>query len=190
MAINKFNSKNGYSIADPPVDLIDNTGNYTTTNGIISCYNFGHYGSFSDSTTQTITTANTEQAITFNTTEYSNGVSIGSPTSKVIVSNSGIYNFQFSAQLIHTAGGLEDITIWARINGTDVPRSSTDFTLQGNNSKLVMALNFILSLNSNDYFELIMSATDNDVSLWSSGTRTSPTRPALPSIILTVTQIN
>jgi hypothetical protein len=36
MAINKFNSKDGYSISDPPVDLIDNTGNYTTTTGSIS----------------------------------------------------------------------------------------------------------------------------------------------------------
>lgn len=190
MAINKFNSKFGYSIADPPVDLIDNAGNYTTTNGIISCYNFGHYGSFSDSTTQTITTANTAQSITFNTTEYSNGVYIGSPSSRIYIQKSGIYNFQFSAQLIHTAGGNEDITVWARINGVDIARSSTDFTIQGNNGKVVMALNFILSVNANDYFELIMSGTDTDISLWSSGTRVSPTRPALPSIILTVTQIN
>lgn len=36
MAINKFNSKAGYSIADPPVDLIDNAGNYTTVTGSIT----------------------------------------------------------------------------------------------------------------------------------------------------------
>jgi hypothetical protein len=36
MAINKFNSKEGYSINDPPVDLIDNVGNYTTTTGDIT----------------------------------------------------------------------------------------------------------------------------------------------------------
>lgn len=190
MGVQKLNSRMGFSIGNPPVDLIDNNGNYTTTNGVVSCYNFGHYGSFSDSTTQTIATANTAQAITFNTTEYSNGVYIGSPTSKIIITNGGTYNFQFSAQLTHTAGGSEDITIWARVNGVDIPRSSTDFTIQGNNEKIVMSLNFLLSVNSNDYFELIMSAPDTDISLWSVGTRSNPTRPSLPSIILTVTQIN
>lgn len=36
MAINKFNSKDGYSISDPSIDLIDNIGNYTTTTGNIT----------------------------------------------------------------------------------------------------------------------------------------------------------
>jgi hypothetical protein len=39
MAINKFNSKDGYSISDPPVDLIDNVGNYNTTTGSITAVN-------------------------------------------------------------------------------------------------------------------------------------------------------
>jgi hypothetical protein len=36
MAIQKLNGRAGFSINHPPVDLIDNTGNYTTTTGNIS----------------------------------------------------------------------------------------------------------------------------------------------------------
>ena len=40
MAINKFNAKDGYSISDPPTDLIDNLGNYTTTTGDVTAVHF------------------------------------------------------------------------------------------------------------------------------------------------------
>lgn len=39
MPIKKFNSKDGYSINDPPVDLIDNAGNYNTTTGNVTAVN-------------------------------------------------------------------------------------------------------------------------------------------------------
>ena len=44
MAINRFNSKAGYSISDPPVNLIDSSGNYTTTTGNVTAVNF--YGNW------------------------------------------------------------------------------------------------------------------------------------------------
>ena len=39
MAIQKFNGRAGFSINHPPVDLIDNVGNYTTTTGDITAVN-------------------------------------------------------------------------------------------------------------------------------------------------------
>ena len=61
----------------------------------------GYYGSFTDSTTQTIA-ANTSTPMTFDTTEESDGVTIGTPTSRIVIANAGTYNIQFSAQLDKT----------------------------------------------------------------------------------------
>jgi len=63
-----------------------------------------HYGAFSDTTLQAIVSINEAYAMTFNTTDAANGVSIGSPTSRIVVDNQGVYNVQFSAQLDKTSG--------------------------------------------------------------------------------------
>ena len=57
------------------------------------------YGSFFDTTTQTAASANTAYAVTFDHTDTTNSVQRGSPTSRVIVDEDGIYNFAFSLQL-------------------------------------------------------------------------------------------
>lgn len=44
MSITKFNSEDGYSIADPPIALIDNIGNYTTTTGNINAVEGNYTG--------------------------------------------------------------------------------------------------------------------------------------------------
>ena len=148
---------------------------------------YGNYGSFSSSTTQNLT-INDITKLTLNTTELSNGVTID--VTKIQVVNAGVYNIQFSAQLNHTTGGLAVVTLWLRKNGLDVPRTSTDITITGNNAKTVMAWNFVDLANANDYYELIVSATDSFCQIYSDTARTSPIRPALPSLIVTVTQCN
>ena len=148
----------------------------------------GVYGVFSDSTDQTFS-ANTATALTLNTTEETNGTYIGSPTSRIYVNQNGVYNIAFSAQLVHTAGGNETISIWLRKNGTDVSRSNTNVVLEGNNGAVVTAWNWMLTLSANDYVEIMFSTTDTDIKLDASATATSPTRPATPSLIVTVNQV-
>jgi len=143
------------------------------------------YGSFYDTTDQTAAAINTAYAMTFNTTDISNGVYIGSPTSRVYVDTINLYNIQFSAQLVNAAGGAHNVWIWLRKNGTDVANSATTLRLQGNNTELVAAWNFLLSLNAGDYFELMWEVSDTAVSLFSDPA--TAVHPAIPSIILTVT---
>jgi hypothetical protein len=143
------------------------------------------YGSFYDTTDQTAAVVNTAYAMTFNTTDISNGVYIGSPTSRVYVDTINLYNIQFSAQLVNGAGGAHNVWIWLRKNGTDVANSATTLRLQGNNTELVAAWNFLLSLNSGDYFELMWEVSDTSVSLFHDPA--TAVHPAIPSIILTVT---
>jgi len=143
------------------------------------------YGSFYDTTTQTAAAINTAYAMTFNTTDLTNGVYLGSPTSRVYVDRANVYNIQFSAQLDNTSGGDHLIYIWLRVNGTDVANSASECRLKGNDSELVAAWNFLYSLNAGDYFELMWSVSDTAVQIIASAAA-APV-PGIPSVILTVT---
>lgn len=148
----------------------------------------GYYGSFSDTTIQTIA-ADTAQPMTFDTTEASHGVSIGSPTSKVVIGHTGTYNIQFSAQMDKTDSGTDYVSIWLDVNGQDVPRTCTDLTMSGNNTVLLAAWNFVYTFTAGDYFRLMWSSTDSSMRLKSLAARTGPVRPSVPSVILTVVQV-
>ena len=142
------------------------------------------YGSFYDTTTQTATVINTATAITFNNTDLSNGVYIGSPTSRVIADSEGIYNFDTSFQLDKTSGGTAVFDFWFRLNGVDVANSASRITIQGNTAEIFSSLNYFFDLKANDYVELMFSVTDLSVEL-----KTFPAaapHPGIPSIILTV----
>jgi hypothetical protein len=69
--------------------------------------------------------------MTFNTTDAANGVTIGSPTSRIVVAEQGVYNVQFSAQLDKTSGAAANIYIWLRKNGTNVLNTASKVAIQG-----------------------------------------------------------
>jgi hypothetical protein len=142
------------------------------------------YGSFYDTTTQTATTINTAKAITFNTTDLSSGVYLGTPTSRVYVDTPGIYNFDTSFQLDKTAGGVGLFYIWFRLNGVDVPDSASQIRIQGNNAEIFSSLNYFFDLNAGDYVELMFSVDSLSVEILAEVA--SAPHPGIPSIILTV----
>ena len=147
-----------------------------------------YYGAFSDTTTQTAASINVAYGMVFNTTDSSNGVSIGSPTSRLVAANQGVYNVQFSAQLDKTSGSAANIYIWLRKNGTNVPNTTTVVTLQGSSAKAVAAWNYIVQLDPTQYVELMWATNDTNVKIIAA-TATS-VWPATPSVIATVTQVN
>jgi hypothetical protein len=99
--------------------------------------------------------------------------------------NAGIYNFQFSAQLDKTSGGVGLVYIWARINGVNVPNSAGQLRIKDNNSEMLAAWNYVLEMNAGDYFELMWEVDDTSLQLLSDAA--SAVHPAVPSVILTVT---
>ena len=147
-----------------------------------------HYGAFSDTTTQTIVSINEAYAMTFNTTDAANGVSIGSPTSRIVVDEQGVYNVQFSAQLDKTSGAAATIYIWLRKNGVNVPNTASKVVIQGAAAELVAAWNFIIQLEPTNYVELMWASDDANVVLLAASA--TSVWPAIPSVICTVTQVN
>ena len=142
------------------------------------------YGSFYDTTTQLATVINTATAITFNNTDLSSGVYLGTPTSRVYVDTEGVYNFDTSFQLDKTSGGTAQFYFWFRLNGVDVPDSASHIRIQGNNAEIFSSLNYFFDLKSGDYVELIFSVSDLSVEL-KAFAAAAPV-PSIPSIILTV----
>jgi hypothetical protein len=148
-----------------------------------------NYGQFSSTQTQS-GSANTAYSATFNTTQFSQGVTLVDG-SKITVSNTGIYNIQFSSQLHTTANQAVDFSIWFAMTGSNIADSNTEFTIEKINGGgfQVAALNFLTQISSGSYIELKYSKTTTQGQLYAIGTQSSPTRPATPSVILTVTQI-
>jgi hypothetical protein len=156
-----------------------NSGNVS---GIVT----GYYGNFFDTTTQTIVGVNTHQPVRLNTTDLSNQVSIAN-SSHIVIANSGVYNIQFSLQIDKTQGSGAHIYIWLRKNGLDVPNSATELAVQGSSSEIVAAWNFVVASNANDYYELMISATDIHIRL--KAVSASGVVPAIPSVIVSVVSV-
>lgn len=153
----------------------------------------GWYGAFYDTTTQSAPSATTAYAVTINTQQLSNGVYIGSPSSNIYVRNPGRYNIQFSAQLQNTSTSLGDVQWWIRQNGGDVANSNSLISVTashgGVNGHTLIAWNWVLDMLAGDYFTMMWQSSTSAITIQSYAAGTTPTTPAIPSIILTVTQI-
>lgn len=146
------------------------------------------HASYFDTTTQTNPVANRVNLFTYNSLVSNFGITRGVPTSRIYVSDTGIYNFQFSAQLDKSGGGASAVYIWPRINGANVPDSASKVVIDGPNSEIIPAWNFVLVLKANDYFELAWESPDTNVII--PYVAATGNIPAIPSIILTVTWVS
>ena len=152
------------------------------------------YGAFQDSTDQTAVSTTVAYPVTFNTTDFSNGVSVAS-NSRITVTTAGLYNLQFSIQLTNTTNASQDVDIWFQVNGTNVANSNSRFGLAprkspGDPFHIIAALNYFVSLNATDYVEIVWRTTDTGVSIEQYAVSVSPTRPAVPSAIATLSFVS
>jgi len=152
------------------------------------------YGAFQDGTDQTAANTTTAYAITFDTTDYANGITL-SNTSRLNVSQGGLYNVQFSVQFKNTTNDTQDVEVWFRKNGTDIAKSGSRFGLAprksaGDPSHMIGALNYFVDLAESDYIQLMWRPSDVGVSIEHYPAGTSPTRPATPSVIATVSFVS
>jgi len=145
------------------------------------------YGYFLDTTTQTAAAINTAYGVTYNTTIYTKGVTVDTPTSRLKVTKAGLYNFHFSLEAEKTSASAAHIYIWARKNGADIANSATKVTLAGSAADHAPSWNFLVSMSTADYFELMWSTEDTSAKL--EYYAASGVVPAIPSVIMSVTQI-
>jgi len=146
-----------------------------------------YYGQFLKTTDQSPTAINTANAITFDSSPISNGISIGSPASRIVVSESGLYNFAATYQLTSTSSSTKNIWLWFRIDGVDVADSSILVTLSSNNEYKAVCRSDFFTLDANQYVQLMWAADSTAVTL----DAVAPTAfaPGSPALILAVTQV-
>jgi hypothetical protein len=146
-----------------------------------------YFGSFALTTSATLPATNTATAITLNTTNVSNGVSLGSPASRIVVANSGLYSFVVSFQLAASSSSIKDVYLWFRKNGTNIANSAMVHSLESGTAKTVQSRNYTISMNAGDYIELYWASPDNGVQL--SAIASTAFSPAAPAVTLNVNQI-
>jgi hypothetical protein len=151
----------------------------------------GNWGSFWDTTTQT-TTINTPTPITFNSYDVDNtGVSIGSPTSRIVFANSGTYSLTFSIQFTNTSTANGSTQVWLKKNGTNIPDTNSHFDVpdkQGSAfSSEILTVNFVFEITATDYVEIYWDTANASVSLETIAG--NGTYPRTPSVIFTATQV-
>lgn len=160
----------------------------------VSAASFFPYLAVQDDTDQAATTTTAVNVMSFSTTDYSLGASLVSST-KLTAGYAGLYDIQFSAQLINTTNDVQEVSIWFRKNGSDIANSNSEFGLpprksSGAASRLIAALNFFIALQKDDYVEIMWRPSDVGVSIEHFAAQSTPTRPATPSIIATMSYLS
>jgi len=149
------------------------------------------YGAFSSDQDQT-TTANTATLMTLNTTDFSNGVTIAS--SKITVSNAGIYNLQFSTQFANTNSNVQDVYIWLRQNEVDIPGSTGFVSIPGSHGgtdgHAIVGWNYFLNMAANDYVQIYWSVPNVAVTIQHLAASGTPTKPSTQSVVATMTFVS
>jgi hypothetical protein len=156
---------------------------------IVSANNEGYWGSFWSSSSQTIPSANAIKPVDLSYSDPSGNGIVLQNGNQLKVLFSGVYNIQFSLQLTHSGGSSSESTIWIRKNGVDVPDTAGDVFMQSSATRLLPAWNYVLQLNVNDYIQLMFSSDSTNTSLIALPASTTPVHPAIPSAIITMTQV-
>ncbi len=157
--------------------------------GPASAMGTASYLSAFDTTTQTNAGATYANTFTYNTVVESNGISVQN-SSEIHFDYAGVYNLQFSAQVDKTDSGNDEIEIWLSQNGSNLSWSTTKVELAGNNAEYVAAWNFFVTVDDGDYVQLLWHSNDTDMRILAVATQSNPSRPAIPSIILTAQQVS
>lgn len=146
-----------------------------------------YYGEFTKTNSQAPLVINTAYPLLFTNTEIANGVAIGTTTSEIEISNSGLYNIACSVQITSTNAAQKSIWVWLRKNGTtNFPNSARVASITLNNGYLVVTLNEVASLLAGDFIEVMYASDNTNVSI--ATVAATAFAPAAPAVILAVTQ--
>lgn len=153
------------------------------------------YNQFTSDQDQTAPNVAVANALTLNTDDFPNGISI-SNSSRINVSDEGIYLITFSIQLQNTTNDVQDVNIWFRKNNNDIAASNSNFGLPprkstGSPSSLIAVTPFMVDLAANDYIEIMWRPSDVGVTIEhlpavAASAGVTPAIPATPSAIVTV----
>ena len=161
----------------------------SVTDGVISgSTGLLNYGFFTDGT-QTNPVANAINLVTFTNTGPANGISVIGGNAITVV-NAGTYTKIFTMIVNKTSGGTSSISVWLRLNGTDVVGSRQDLELINTLSQIFTSGNFTLDIPAGGNIQMCWSSADTTVQLAALPAAVGPVRPTGDSVKLTLTRIS
>lgn len=178
------------------VPLVQSGGNVKTTIADFGAYArgaFSNFGGWEDTTTQTGSTV-AGVPFTYNQGDYTaNGVTLVN-NSQLTVAVGGVYNLQWSAQLQNLDVAPQDVSVWIKINGTDVIGSTGVIGLSARKNPAdafhgVFGWNFFLTLTAGQYVQLYWYKTSANVTCPAFPAKTSPVIPSTASVVVTLQQV-
>jgi hypothetical protein len=141
---------------------------------------------------QTLTSTTTENLLTYDVVALSNGIRVVD-NSKIYVPCSGQYLVTFTLQVSNRSNAVQEFEVWAKDTGVNYPSSRTRFDVaERKNSTtwahIVPAITGIFTVNdpSTHYLEIAWWASSTEVFLEHYAAESTPTRPEIPSVILTI----
>lgn len=138
-------------------------------------------------TDQTATAINTAYALTY-TSSIADGVTNGTPASRLVFEEAGQYMISFSAQIASTSSSTVNFWFWPRVNGVDVSGSTMKNALHSNSSVLVVSRSAIFDLQAGDYLEA-MWAVDS-TSGFLDATASTAFAPSAPASTIAITRLH
>lgn len=166
----------------------------TIVRGVFSSTKSSHAIGTAVSEAARVPSATSSAAATLDTITLSNGITCTVPDSRIYFDTTANYNIQFSAQFLNYTTNEDNITFWLSKNGTDEPNSAS---IQQVNSKHgsnpgagILTVNFVDTFKAGDYVELYWASKTGETVLATFPPGTSPTRPASPSLIVTITFVS
>lgn len=118
-------------------------------------------------------------------TVSSTAMTSASPT-RITVEQPGIYNFQFTGQLLSSSGSTKTAQIWIRRDGTDIGYSAHIYEDSRNGGVTEANWNFNIDLEPvlGGYIEMVWAASSTALSL--DTTAPSSPYPGIPSAVMAV----
>lgn len=147
-----------------------------------------YYGSFYSELDQANGGSTAQNIATCNATALSNGVTVVSD-SQFTIQNAGIYTIVAFMQFEKTDGGDDAVQIWLRKNGSNVAYSTVEMTLHGQDATNHTSMTWMVNAAAGDYYQIAWHSTDTSVFLNAIPAGTSPTRPAIPSVAVTINKV-
>ena len=150
------------------------------------------YGNFSRAADLSLTSTSTVYVVPFDTVEDTGGgiYRDSTNTSRIYVPKDGDYQIIFSPQFSNTNSSSAQADVWLRKNGVDIARTNSRVTLQGLPNEVIATIPFIIDLKAGDYIEIACSTDHSTVSLKSYTGLTTPVRPDIPAVIMTVSLLD
>jgi len=138
-------------------------------------------------TDQTAAATNTAYALTY-TSSAADGITNGTPASRIVFEEAGEYMISFSAQISSTSGSTVNFWFWPRVNGVDVAGSTMKNALHQNGATLVVSRSVIFNFAAGDYLEAMWAVDSTNGFL--DATAATAFAPAAPASTIAITRLH